>query len=60
MKLFIHRYKQSKDRLRKKAKDLHKQGKITLLEQSTEGFLYDITGYEVIDTQYHNQSLRKV
>jgi len=60
MRLFIHRYKQSKDRLRKKARKLCKEGKITLLEQSREGFLYDITGYEVIDTQYHNQSLRKV
>lgn len=57
MKLFIHRYKISKDGLRKKARKLCKENKITLLEQSTEGFLYDITGYRLVNLTKHSQTL---
>jgi hypothetical protein len=59
MRSFVHRYKDSHTDLRKQARRLAKDGLIALLEQRRDGFLYDITGYEVT-IRKHKPQLRKL
>lgn len=42
MKVFVHRYKWSHMKLRKKYRRLHKDNKVTLILQNKDGWLYEI------------------
>lgn len=41
-KIFVHRYKWSHDKRRKQTRRDCKDGKITMLEQNQDGFLYAV------------------
>lgn len=41
-KVFAHRYKWSHDKRRKQLRKAHKEGLVTLLEESAAGFLYHV------------------